>query len=225
MKNPQELITLTQAQLHEIHEEIANSVTHGIGVGLSIAALIGMLAVSIRSGEPRKIVGASIFGGTMILIYLASTLYHSVTNQRVKAFFHRVDLIAITMFIAGSYTPFLLVSLWGNRGVQFLIIIWTIAVFNIVMGMFFFNRLRWLTTGAYLVMGWLVVAAFGPLRDSLPPAAIAWLVAGGISYTIGVLFFVWDKLPFNHAIWHLWVMGGTVCHFLAVWLYVLPHSA
>jgi hemolysin III len=207
---------------NSIAEEIANSVTHGIGVGLSIAGVALLVAVAAQGGDPWRIVSVSIFGTTLVLLYLASTLYHSVQEPTLKRTLRRLDHVGIYLLIAGSYTPFLLVSLRGPWGWTLFGIVWGLATIGITFKMVFMDRFRYVAVGAYLLMGWLIVIAIGPLFAALTAGGIFWLVMGGLSYSIGVIFYAWEKLPYNHAIWHLFVMGGSICHFFSVFWHVVP---
>jgi hemolysin III len=200
-------------------EEIANSVSHGVGL---LAAIVGMPFL-IASAQPLGVaglVGASIFAGSMILLYLASTLYHAVPPGRAKRVLLKLDHGAIYVFIAGSYTPFTLGVLGGPWGWTLFGLVWSLAAIGVTLKAF--DRLShpWFSTGLYLLMGWLVLIAAVPLVDRVPLAGIAWLVAGGLAYTVGVAFFVLDsRLRYAHAVWHAFVIGGSSCHFVAVLRY------
>ncbi len=207
------------AREQSLGEEIANSVSHGVGL---LAAIVGMPFL-IASAQPLGVaglVGASIFAGTMILLYLASTLYHAVPPGRGKRVLLKLDHGAIYVFIAGSYTPFTLGVLGGPWGWTLFGLVWSLAAIGVTLKAF--DRLShpWLSTGLYLLMGWLVLIAAVPLVDRVPPAGIAWLVAGGLAYTAGVAFFVLDsRLRYAHTVWHAFVIGGSGCHFVAVLRY------
>jgi hemolysin III len=203
-------------------EEIANSVTHGIGVALAIAALSILVTLAGLYGDAWRVVSFSIYGATLILLYLASTLYHAFRSPRLKRFFKGLDHAAIFLLIAGTYTPFTLVTLRGPWGWTLFGLIWGFALAGIIFETLYLGRFKRLVVGFYIVMGWLVVIAIKPLLDALPVPGMVWLAAGGISYTFGVTFYSWKRLPFNHAIWHLFVLGGSVCHFFAILFYVLP---
>ena len=203
---------------HSHREEVASAVTHAIGVLLSIAALVGML---LTADKPIETISAAVFGVSLILLYLFSTLYHSYTSVRMKGIFQALDHAAIYLLIAGSYTPVMLVSLKGTWGWTLLCVVWSLALAGIVIKTVFPGRKdHWISTALYIVMGWLILFALGPLIRALPSAGVAWLVAGGVSYTFGVIFFAWRKLRYHHAIWHLFVLGGSACHVVAVWFYV-----
>ncbi|MFK7909821.1 MAG: hemolysin III family protein [Akkermansiaceae bacterium] len=201
-------------------EEVASAVTHGFGVVISIVGLVMMLNVS--AGDPWRITGAAIFGSTLILLYLSSTLYHSFSGSRIKSIMQVIDHSAIYLLIAGSYTPLTLVTLRGPWGWSLLGVVWFMAIGGVVIkSVMKNNREHWISTAIYIVMGWLAVIAAGPLIRELPIGGLVLLVAGGLCYTGGVAFFVWQSLKYNHAIWHLFVLAGSVCHALAVILYVL----
>lgn len=201
-------------------EEVASLLTHAAGVVFSIVALAVMMFLS--GGEPLKLVSSFIFGISLILLYSSSTLYHFFTSPRWKARFQILDHACIYLLIAGSYTPVTLITLKGASGWWLFGIVWTFAIVGVLI-----KTLRkgkkdhWLSTLLYLAMGWLIIFAFGPLLRNLPMAGVGWLVAGGFAYTLGIVFYAWNRLPFNHAIWHLFVLGGSVCHVLAISRYVL----
>lgn len=213
--------TRQRSPLCESHpEEMASMLTHAAGVVVSIAALVIMLAVS--GTDPWRLTSASIFGSTLILLYLSSTLYHTFTGPRVKSFFQILDHAAIYLLIAGSYTPLTLVTLRGPWGWSLFGVVWFMALAGVLTkALMKNNREHWISTAIYIIMGWLAVIAFGPLLRALPAGAITLIVAGGVCYTGGVAFFAWEKLKFNHAIWHLFVLAGSTCHILAVTLYIL----
>ena len=201
-------------------EELANSLTHGLGIALSIVALVFM--VFAAKGDPVRLTSVSIFGTTLILLYSSSTLYHSLSGHRAKAFFRWLDHACIYLLIAGSYTPLTLVTLSGPRGWTLLGVVWFLALTGVIVKAVFTRRKdHWISTLLYVAMGWLVLLVMGPMTKVLPSAGIWWLVAGGCSYTFGTLFYAWKKLPFNHAIWHLFVLGGSTCHVIAVVVYIL----
>ncbi|GAU08905.1 PAQR family membrane homeostasis protein TrhA [Desulfoplanes formicivorans] len=207
---------------YSLTEEIANSVIHGLGVLFSIAGLGVLTAFATAFGNGWHIVSVSIFGGTMIIMYTASTLYHGIPLPRVKMVLRVLDHSSIFLLIAGTYTPFTLVSLHGVWGWTLFVSIWCLAVAGIAIELSPFRKWRTLQIGLYLGMGWAVVVAAKPLLASVPPGGIKLLVAGGLCYTLGVIFYVWRSLKFNHAIWHLFVLAGTVFHFFAILLYVIP---
>jgi len=210
------------AKQYTVSEEIANSVTHGIGVVLSIAGLSVLVTFAALWGDAWRVVSFSIYGATMVLLYLASTSYHIFRNPRIKAKLRVLDHSAIFLLIAGTYTPFSLVSMRGPWGWTIFGLIWGLAIAGIIVTGFFMNRLKYVDVILYIAMGWLVVIAIKPLYAAVGGGGFVWLLAGGLSYTLGTVFYVWHKIPFNHAIWHLFVLGGTICHFFGMLFYVLP---
>ena len=210
------------ARAQTLGEEIANSVTHGVGWALSVAALAVLVVVSATSADPWRVVSASVYGATLVLLYAASTLYHALPRSRAKAVFQRLDHAAIYLLIAGTYTPFVLGPLRGSWGWTLFAIIWTFAVAGVVLKSVFGARLAALSTTVYLVMGWLAVVAAGQFVARVPPAGVRWLIAGGLLYTLGVVFFACDpRLRYSHAVWHMFVLAGSVAHFWAVARYAL----
>lgn len=207
---------------YSLREEIANSVTHGIGAALSVAGLTLLVVLAAIYGDVWRVVSFSIYGSSLVVLYLASTLYHSFQNPRVKRVFRILDHASIYLLIAGSYTPFLLVSMRGVWGWALFGVVWGLAVMGVAFKVFFIGRFEVLATAAYVLMGWLAVIAFKEMLVRVPPGGVTLLMAGGITYTAGVIFYAWEKLPFNHAIWHLFVLGGSMFHFFAVLLYILP---
>lgn len=210
-----------QIRAYSLGEEIANSVIHGLGIGLGVAALVILVAFAALSGDGYKMASAIVFGIALVLEYTASTLYHSFPQPRVKHIFKILDHAGIYVLIAGTYTPFCLVTLRDSGGWWLFGIVWGLAVIGISTEAFWAYRPRWLSAAVYLGMGWLVVVAIGPLTENLDPAGVWLLVAGGLAYTIGTIFYVLKKIPYMHAVWHLWVLAGSICHFLAVLLYVI----
>ncbi len=201
-------------------EELANAITHGIGVALSVAGLVILLIMAINTGDPWRIASFTVYGLSLICMYLASTLYHSIRNPRAKYLLKIFDHCAIYLLIAGTYTPILLVSLQSSLAWTLFGLIWGFAFAGICFKLFFIKRFELLSTLMYVGMGWLSVMAWDDMVASLPKGAFALLVAGGLTYTAGVIFYRWEKLPYNHAIWHGFVMGGSVCHFLVMALYL-----
>jgi len=216
-----EATNLQTSRRYTSGEEFASSLTHGIGAGLSIVALAVLVIYSSLTGDAWRVVSFSIYGSCLVSLYLASTLYHAVRAPRLKRIFRVCDHVAIFLLIACSYTPITLVSLRGGWGWTLFGLIWGLAVFGILLEIFCMDRIRWLTISIYLGMGWLVVIAGKPVVEALDGGMLFWLGAGGLAYTGGVAFYLWKKLPYNHAIWHLFVMGGSACHFFGFWMYVL----
>ncbi len=204
--------------------ELVNGVTHGVGLGLSIAGLAVLVVLASRYGESVHIVACSVYGATLTFLYLASTLYHSVQHARAKRVLRIIDHSAIFLLIAGTYTPFTLVSLAGARGWWVFGVIWALAVVGVACKVFLTGRFDLASVLVYVAMGWLVILVFRPLAEQIGVGGIVWLLAGGVAYTGGLVFYLWKSLPHYHAIWHLFVMAGSTCHFFAVMLHVLPLS-
>lgn len=198
-------------------EEIANSVTHGIGAVLSVIGLVVLIILAAWQGDIWRIISAAIYGSSLILLYLASTLYHSLQHPRLKPLLRKFDHAAIYVLIAGTYTPFLLVSLRETSiGLAFFILVWGMAAAGIVWKMFFVGKLEIIATAIYVLMGWMCLFAFEQMVAAIPKTSLIMLIAGGVVYTLGVIFYAWQKLPYNHAIWHVFVLGGSICHFFAI---------
>ena len=202
-------------------EEIGNAISHGIGLGLSIAALVILVYVGVKYGDSRYVVSYSIYGSSLIILYLASTLYHSVPEGKIKDLFKIFDHSAIFLLIAGTYTPITLIVLKGRLGMTLFIIVWTIAFFGIVFKMFFSKKYKKLSTMMYLLMGWLIIFAIKPLITNLNTISTIFLVSGGIVYSLGTIFYLWKNLKFNHLIWHFFVLGGSVCHFFMMYFLIV----
>jgi hemolysin III len=205
---------------YSIREEIANAITHGIGAIFSIVALILLIMQAALHGDPWQMVSFSIFGTSLIILYLCSTLLHSIQHKKTKDIFEILDHSAIYLLIAGSYTPFLLVTLRGPLGWSMFGVIWGLAIIGIVLKCFYVKRFVLISTLCYILMGWLIVLAIKPLFQNLPFTGLVWLVVGGLFYTFGSIFYVWRRVPYHHAIWHVFVLAGSICHFISVLLYV-----
>ena len=203
-------------------EELANSITHGLGIALSVAGLVILVVLSAIHGNAWHVVSCAIYGATMILLYTASTLYHSFQNPNVKRIMRVLDHSSIYLLIAGTYTPFTLVTLHGPWGWSLFGVVWGLAMAGIAFKVYFTGRFPKISTIIYVGMGWIAVIAIKPLMDILPTGGLIFLFGGGLSYTFGVIFYVWHKLPYHHAVWHLFVLGGTVLHFFAILFYVVP---
>jgi hemolysin III len=203
-------------------EEIFNSITHAIGALVSIAGLVLLIVFSSLYGNSSHVISCTIFGFTLVLLYTASTLYHSFRKPNLKHAFKILDHSCIYILIAGTYTPFLLVTVRGTVGWSMLVLVWSLTVIGILFKIFFVHRFNALSTIAYILMGWLIIFAIKPLFQTLPGGGLALLICGGMAYTLGIIFYSWNKLPFNHAIWHLFVLAGSICHFCAVIFYVIP---
>jgi len=207
---------------YSLSEEIASSVTHGIGVLLALAALSVLVVYAVLRGTAWHVVSCAVYGTTLVLMFAASTLYHSLPWPRSKAILKIIDHSAIYLLIAGTYTPFLLVSLRGPWGWSLFGVVWGLALIGVGFKVFFAGRFKLISTLVYVGMGWMVVVAIKPLCQSLPLGGLLWLVAGGLFYTFGTIFYLWRRLPYNHAIWHAFVFAGSLCHFFSVILYVIP---
>lgn len=203
-------------------EEVVNAITHGIGILLSVTALVFLVMFAVQNGSTWHVVTFTIYGVTMILLFLSSTLVHSFPEGKLKDLFEIFDHAAIYLFIAGTYTPFTLIVINGALGWTLLGIVWGIAIVGIVFKSFFVKKFMFISTLLYVVMGWLIVIGWNPLVTTLPTAGITLLVAGGLLYTIGAIFYVWRGFTFHHAVWHLFVLAGSVSHFFAVLFYVTP---
>jgi hemolysin III len=206
---------------YSIGEEIANSLTHGLGTGLAIAALVILVAFAVLAHDGYRLASAIVYGVTLVLQYAASTLYHALPQPRVKHVFKILDHCGIYLLIAGTYTPFCLVTLREANGWWLFGVIWGLAILGIALEAFWVYRPRWVSVLLFLGMGWLVVTSIGPLVDNLAPGGLWLLVAGGLAYTVGTAFYVLERTRYMHAVWHLWVLVGSVLHFLAVLLYVI----
>jgi len=202
-----------------VGEEIANSLSHGVGLALAIAATPILIIASTRYGTAWNTVGVSVFAVSMISLYLASTLYHALTHDGAKRFFRLMDHSAIFILIAGTYTPFTLGVMRGPWGWTIFGLVWGLAIAGLTMKALFGTRYTWASVGLYLTMGWLVVIAAPQVLQRVPLAGLAWILAGGIAYTAGVIFFAAHRIRYSHLAWHLMVIAGTICHFFAVLWY------
>lgn len=198
------------------HEELANRLTHGAGALLAVGALVLLVMKALEHGGPLHVGSYAAFGVSLVLLYGASYAYHSARNDAHRRLLKIADHAAIYVLIAGSYTPFMASVLGGTSGLTLLGVVWGLAVVGVVFKFFFAHRFKLVSTMVYLVMGWLVLFVIGPLSSLLSQESILWLVAGGLAYSSGVVFYLWDRLPFSHAIWHLFVLGGSICHVMAL---------
>ncbi|MFH0981192.1 MAG: hemolysin III family protein [Planctomycetota bacterium] len=203
-------------------QETANSITHGLGIVLSVAGLAVLVVLAALRGTAWHVVSFSVYGVTLVLLFTASTLYHSFRSPRVKRVLRVIDHSSIYLLIAGSYTPLTLVPLRGAWGWSLFGCVWAIALAGIFVKAYYTGRFRLLSTLVYLALGWLAVVAVKPLLGMLPVAGFLWLLAGGVVYSSGTVFYSWKKLPYHHAIWHLFVLAASICHYIAIVLYVLP---
>lgn len=208
---------------YTVGEEIANAVTHGVAALLSIAGLAILVAFAVLySGSPKVVAAVSIFGASMVFLYTASTLYHSIPNPRAKKVLQYLDHSMIYILIAGSYTPFCLITLQGYTGIALLCAVWLIAIAGISLQAVLLHKADWINCLLYLSMGWLAVFVIDPLVSTLDSTGLALLVAGGLAYTVGVVFYIFERIPFSHAIWHTFVFAGTTLQFFSVLFYVIP---
>ena len=204
-------------------EEIANAASHGLGALLAIAGLAVLTVAAARRGEGAwQVVPCVVYGAAMVLMFTTSTLYHSFTHPRAKRVFRVLDHEMIFLMIAGSYTPFVLITLRGALGWWLFGAVWGIAAGGMVFQGFFTGRFRWASTGLYVLMGWIIVFALKPLAENMSPAGMRWLVAGGLCYTAGAGIYMSKKVPYHHAAWHLMVLAGSACHYFAILRHVLP---
>ena len=212
---------MSQSRAWTLGEEVAHSITHGVGLVAAVTGLVVLVILAAATHDPWRITACSIYATTLVLLYAASTLYHALSATRARRVFRVLDHSAIFLLIAGTYTPFALVSLRGPWGWTLLGIVWGLAIAGVAAKAVYGTRWPILSTALYIGMGWTVVIALKPLVDHVPPGGIAWLVAGGLAYTGGVAFYAWTRLRYGHAIWHLFVLAGSVCHYIAVVLYVV----
>ncbi|MDF2881460.1 MAG: hlyIII [Clostridiaceae bacterium] len=204
-------------------EEIANAVTHGIGAALSIVALVLLIVFAVKYGDVWYVVSYSIYGASLVILYTESTLYHSLPGEKVKRLFRIFDHASIYLLIAGTYTPFALTILRGPLGWTIFGVVWGLTVIGITMKVFFTGKFEKLSTIIYIGMGWIIVIALKRIITFVPMTGVILLIIGGVLYTGGAFLFMRDDIPYNHAVWHLFVMGGSVCHFLCILLYVIPN--
>jgi len=216
---------MSRAREWSFGEELAHSVTHGVGLALSVAGLVVLVVLTARTGDLWRIVACAIYATTLVMLYAASTLYHALSITRARPVFHVLDHSAIFLLIAGTYTPFALVTLRGPWGWTILGIVWGIAIAGVTLKAVFGPRWPILSTALYIGMGWTVVIAVKPLLAAAPAGALAWLLAGGLAYTGGVTFYAWTRLRYSHAVWHLFVLAGSICHYIAVLRYVALPAA
>ena len=214
------MIAAVQSE-YRLGDILANAITHGVGAAFALAGAVYLIAASAR-GSAWLIVSCSIYAATLFLIYLCSTLYHSLVRTRARHVFHVLDHSAIYLLIAGTYTPFMLVSMRGAAGWTLLAVVWTLAIAGVVFKSLALGRFPAASATVYLLMGWCVVFAIRPLLHAISWHGMMWLAAGGVAYTLGVVFFANDRLHFFHALWHVFVLAGSTAHYFAVLLYVIP---
>ena len=200
-------------------EEIANSISHGLGLALSIVGFTVLIILASQNGDPWRLLSYIIYGISLTSLYLFSTLYHGLTHSRTKAIFRRLDHSAIYLLIAGTYTPVILISLRTTWVMFLLPVVWVMAIFGVYMKLFYIHRYERLTLAFYILMGWLALIAAKPLFNSVPIESFIWIIVGGISYTAGIIFYAWRRLPYQHTIWHMFVLLGSISHYIGI-LYI-----
>jgi hemolysin III len=208
-------------ETYRLGDILANSITHGVGAALALVGATYLIIASTR-GSASIIASCSVFASTLVLVYLCSTLYHSLVRTRARHVFHVLDHSAIYLLIAGTYTPFTLVSLRGAVGWTLFAVVWTLAIAGIIFKSFAVGRFAAASTVVYLFQGWVVVFAARPLIHAIGPQGLLWLGAGGAAYTLGIIFFAMDRIPYFHAAWHLFVLAGSIAHYFAILFYVIP---
>ena len=204
------------AARYSFGEEVANSVTHGVGWLLSVCGLAILVTFAAITGGALRVVSCAVFGATLVLLYGASTLYHAIPSDRAKRIFRVLDHSAIFLLIAGTYTPLTLVAVGGPWGWSLFGAIWALAVTGVLLNTIAHGRWRWLSITLYVSMGWLVVIAIRPLVAAVSSGVLILIIAGGLAYTLGLIFYGWNRLPYGHAVWHLFVLAGSVTHWLAI---------
>ncbi len=212
----------TEAKERLSLEEFANCATHGVGLVLSLAGFVALVLLARAHGDAWHMASCAVYGASLVALYLASTLYHGARAPRAKRLFQALDHCGIYLLIAGTYTPFTLVTLRGPWGWTLFGLVWGLALAGILFRVVCGERHRPLAVASYVLLGWLCVVAVKPILELVPLGALAWIAAGGLVYTAGVFFFAAERIPHHHAIWHLFVLGGSICHYVAVLLYVLP---
>ncbi|MFB3854861.1 MAG: hemolysin III family protein [Vicinamibacterales bacterium] len=206
----------------KLGERLANSITHGAGTVMAVTALVVLVVQAALRGTAWHVIGSAVFGASLVILYTASTLYHSVTSQRAQRILHLLDHSAIYLLIAGTYTPFALVTLRGPWGWTLLAIVWVAALTGMSLRAAVGRRMHAVQVVLYVVMGWVGIVAFRALLSALGPSGVLLVLAGGLAYTAGIAFYASRRLPYAHAIWHCFVLAGSACHFWAVFSYVLP---
>ncbi|MBN2768530.1 MAG: hemolysin III family protein [Campylobacterales bacterium] len=206
---------------YSLAEEISHAVTHGVGLLLSIAGLAILIGFAAVHSSVLAVTCSAIFGATLIILYGASTLYHAITHEKIKNIFQQFDHASIYLLIAGTYTPITLIALGGTWGWTIFSIIWGSALLGITLELTFPGRFKKIAITLYLLMGWMIIVAINPLINNMENGGLWLLLAGGLSYSVGVIFYLWRSLPFNHTIWHLFVLGGSVTHYLMVLIYII----
>jgi len=212
---------VTNARYYTRTEETLNVATHALGLLLSILALVLLVVKAAQNGTVWHVVSFAIYGSSLVILYFSSTVFHLIQNQKLRNRLNVLDHASIFLLIAGTYTPFLLVTLRGPWGWSIFGVVWGLAIAGIVVKLFYTGRFNFLSTLLYIVMGWLIIVAIKPLMDALSTEGLLWLFAGGLFYTLGSVFFLVNKIPFNHAIFHVFVLAGSACHFIAVYSFLV----
>lgn len=213
-----------QKSSYNINEEIANSVSHGLGVALSITGLVLLIVYSVSNGNGYHIVSSTIFGATLIILYSTSTLYHALSQPKLKLLFQKLDHSAIYLLIAGTYTPYTLVTLRGGLGWLMFGIVWGLAIGGCLLELLLKNLNDRFSLILYIALGWVIIFAIGPMIARIDTGGLIFLIAGGLSYSFGTFFYTREKKAYSHAIWHLFVLGGSICHFFSIFYFVIPGS-
>lgn len=211
---------LTSLNLFQSREESANALTHGLGVLLCLVGIPALLQEAIPNSSWFQQAGLCVFCISLLMVYLSSTVYHCLSAERLKRLWHRIDHISIYFLIAGTHTPFLLYFAEAQEAHIFLQLIWGMVAVGVFYKLFFFGRYEWLSVLYYVVLGWMALVTIPAMVGGMSDEILFWIIAGGLSYTFGVIFFLWEKLPYHHAIWHLFVLGGSAGHFAAMYLTV-----
>jgi len=206
------------------NEELLNTLTHGLGIAASLVGGAGLITMTALYGDGWQLIGSIVFSASLVLLYSASTLYHAAKKTVLKKRLRIFDHVSIFILIAGTYTPFMLVGLRGGWGWSLIGIVWGLAIVGVVAKLFLTGRYNKTSTAIYLAMGWLAIIAIGPLMKVLPPSTLLWMMAGGLFYTVGTVFYVSRRIPYAHAIWHLFVLAGSTCHFIAAFAHLVPLS-
>ena len=210
---------------YSLGEEIAHAITHGVGLLLAVVGLVVLVYQAVQQGDPWRVTAVTIYASSLVLLYGASTLYHALPQPRAKRVFQMLDHAAIYLLIAGTYTPLTLVTLRGGWGWTLFGLVWGLALLGVLFELIFGDRYKKLSLACYLSLGWLAVIAIKPLLNTLAPGGLWLIVIGGAFYSLGAIFYAWRKMPYHHAIWHLFVLGGSAAHFFCVLFYVVPAGA
>lgn len=203
-------------------EELANRLTHSLAAAISLVGVVFLVTAASRTGDPYRIVSSVVFCGSLTIFYVISTLYHTIRSPKSRYVFRVLDHAGIYLVIAGTYTPFTLVSLRESSGWVLFGVVWGLAIAGVVFKSFMTHRLAFLAPVFYIALGWLIVVDLEGLLTLVPIKGVLWLVAGGLFYTVGIIFYAFDRIPYNHAIWHVFVIAGSLCHYLSILWYVVP---